>query len=57
MVKRQEAVSKPHLVSDGCVALRFEMLTYSVYAPLSNRIVALPSNTTWAFETTSIKNA
>jgi hypothetical protein len=39
-------VSKPHLVPDGCVAIdsaelvagRFKMLTYSVYAPLLNRI-------------------
>ena len=37
----------------GCVAIQFEMLTYLKYAPLPNRIDALPSNTTWGFETTS----
>jgi hypothetical protein len=47
-----EVVSKSHLVSDGCVAIRLKMLTYSVYAPLLNRIDALPSNTIWGFETT-----
>ena len=26
-----EVVSKPHLVSDDCVAIRFKMLTYFVY--------------------------
>ena len=41
---------KAHLVSEGCVANRFEMLTYCVYAPLSKRFDALPSNTTWAFK-------
>ena len=46
-------VSKPHLASDGGVAISFEMLTYSKYAPLSNKIGALPSNTTWDFDTIS----
>jgi hypothetical protein len=41
---------KPHLVSDGGVAISFEMLTYYKYAPLSNKIDALPSNTTWGFK-------
>ena len=36
-----EVVSKPHLVPDGCVAQRTEMLTYFVYAPLSIRWDAL----------------
>ena len=35
-------VLKPYLMSDGCVAIRFKMLTYFVYAPLLNRIDALP---------------
>jgi hypothetical protein len=29
---------------NSCVAIRFKMLTYSVYAPLLNRIDALLSN-------------
>jgi hypothetical protein len=27
-----------HLTSNGCVAIRFKMLTYCVYAPLLNLI-------------------
>jgi hypothetical protein len=42
-------------MSDGCVAIRSKMLTYSVYAPLLNRIDALPSNTIWAFKATLTK--
>jgi hypothetical protein len=38
---------------DGCVAIHFEMLTYLKYAPLSNRIDALPSNMIWGFQATS----
>jgi hypothetical protein len=30
-----------HLTSNGCVAIRFKMLTYYVYAPLLNRIDGL----------------
>jgi hypothetical protein len=52
--KPREMVSKPHLASDGCVANRFEMLTYFVYAPLPKRFDALPSNTIWGFETISV---
>ena len=44
-------VLKPHLASNGCVAIRFKMLTYFVYAPLLNRIDALPLNTIWGFKT------
>ncbi len=47
-------VSKPQVVFEGSVAIGFEMLTYLKYAPLSKPIDALPSNTTWGFETTSI---
>ena len=50
---RIEAVSKLHLALNGCVAIRFKMLTYSVYAPLLNRIDALPLNTIYNFETAS----
>ena len=45
-----EVDSKPHLVSDGCVPIRFKMLTYFVYAPLFNRIDTLPSKTIWDFD-------
>ena len=38
---------------EGCGSVRFIMLTYFVYAPLLNRIDALPSNIRWGFETTS----
>jgi hypothetical protein len=48
-----EAVSKLHLASNGCVAIRFKMLTYYVYAPLLNRIDALPLNAIYNFETAS----
>ena len=51
-----EAFSKLHLASNGRVAIRFKMLTYYVYAPLLNRIDALPLNTTYNFETASICN-
>jgi hypothetical protein len=41
-----EVVSKPHLVPDGCVAIRFKMLTYcrvrSAFKP--NRRLALEHN-------------
>ena len=44
-----EVVAKPHLVSDGCVAIRFKMYCSSARVlwrtPLLNRIDALPSNT------------
>jgi hypothetical protein len=36
-----ELESKPHLMSEYCVARRIEMLTYFVYAPLSTRRTAL----------------
>ena len=36
-----EMDSKSHLVSDGCVAICFQMLAYCVYAPLLNQIDAL----------------
>jgi hypothetical protein len=48
-----EAVSKLHLTSKGCVAIRFRMLTYYIYAPLLNRIDALPLNAIYNFETAS----
>jgi len=38
---RLEAVSKMHLTSNGCVAIRFKVLTYCVYAALLNLIDAL----------------
>jgi hypothetical protein len=31
-----------HFTANGCVAIQFKMLTYCVYAPLLNRIDALP---------------
>jgi len=42
-----------HLTSNGRVAIRFIMLTYYVYAPLLNRIDALPLNAIYNFETVS----
>jgi hypothetical protein len=42
-----------HLTSNGCVAIRFKMLTYCVYAPLLNLIDALPLNVIYNFETAS----
>jgi hypothetical protein len=38
-----------HLTLNGCVAIWFEMLTYYVYAPLSNQIGALPLNVSYYF--------
>ncbi len=38
-----------HLAFNGCVAIRFKMLTYFVYAPLLNRIDALPLNVIYYF--------
>ena len=42
-----------HLTSNGCVAIRFKMLTYYVYAPLLNRIDALPLNVIYNFKIAS----
>jgi hypothetical protein len=39
-----------HLTLNGCVAIRFKMLTYLKYAPLSNRIDALPLNVSYNFK-------
>jgi hypothetical protein len=38
-----------HLTLNGYVAIQFKMLTYSVYAPLLNRIDALPLNMIYYF--------
>ena len=38
-----------HLTLNGCVAIRSKMLTYYVYAPLLNRIDALPLNVIYNF--------
>ena len=39
-----------HLTPNGCVAIRFKMLAYCrVYAPLLNRIDALPLNVIYYF--------
>ena len=38
-----------HLTPKGCVAIRFKMLTYFVYAPLLNRIGAVPLNASYYF--------
>jgi len=46
----KKAVLKMHLTLNGCVAIRFKMLTYFVYAPLLNRIDALPLNVTYIFK-------
>ena len=43
-----------HLTSNGCVAIRFKMLTYCVYAPLLNLIGAIPLNVIYNFETASL---
>ena len=42
-----------HLTLSGCVAIRFKMLAYCVYAPRLNRIDALSLNVIYNFETTS----
>ena len=42
-----------HLTSNRCVAIRFKMLTYCVYAALLNLIDALPLNPIYNFETAS----
>jgi hypothetical protein len=47
----KKAVLKMHLTPNGCVAIRFKMLTYSVYAPLLNRIDALPLSVIYIFKT------
>jgi len=44
-----EGILKMHLTSNGRVAIRFKMLTYCVYAPLLNRIDALPLNVIYYF--------
>jgi hypothetical protein len=38
-----------HLSLNGCVAIRFKMLTYCVYALRLNRIDALPLNVIYYF--------
>ncbi len=38
-----------HLTSNGCVAIWFAMLTYEMYAPLTNKIDALPLNIIYYF--------
>jgi hypothetical protein len=38
-----------HLTLNGLVAIRFKILTYSVYAPLLNRIDALPLSVSYYF--------
>ena len=43
-----------HVTLKGCVAIQFKMLTYYIYAPLLNRIDALPLNAIYNFETYSI---
>jgi hypothetical protein len=48
-----ELVLTPHLLLEDCVAIRSKMLTYFVYAPLLNRIDALPSNKIWGVKTNS----
>ena len=42
-----------HITINGCVAIQFKMLTYYVYAPLLNRIDALPLNAIYNFEIAS----
>ena len=42
-----------HLTPNGCVAIRFKMLTYYMLAPLLNLIDALPLNAIYNFETAS----
>jgi hypothetical protein len=51
-----EVASKPHLVSDGCVATRLKMLTYYRVCCAFDSTCALPSNTILGFETTSKTN-
>jgi hypothetical protein len=48
-----KAVSILYLAPNGSVPIRFKMLTYFVYAPLLNRIDALPLNAIYNFETAS----
>jgi hypothetical protein len=38
-----------HLTLNGCVAIRFKMITYCAYAPRLNRIDALPLNVIYYF--------
>jgi hypothetical protein len=38
-----------HITLKGRVAIRFKMLTYCVYAPLLNRIGALPLSVIYYF--------
>ena len=45
-------VSKPQITPKYCVAIRFEMLTYCEYAPLSNQIDALSLDFRGDFKTT-----
>ena len=49
-----EVVSKPNLVPDVCVASRVKMLTYYRVCCAFDSACALPSNTIWGFETTSM---
>ena len=46
-----ELDSKPHLMSECCVARRIEMLTYWRVRSAFNSPDALPSNIIYAFET------
>ena len=45
-----------HIMPIGCVAIRFKMLTYFVYAPLLNRIDALPLDIIYMLEITYANN-
>ena len=42
-----------HLTPNGCSAIRFKIFTCSVYAPLLNRIDALPLNVSYILEAAS----
>jgi hypothetical protein len=49
LLETLKAIPKMHLTSNGCVAISFAMLTYDVYAPLTNKIDALPLNVIYYF--------
>jgi hypothetical protein len=49
-LSRVSGISHPFLWELGSSSIRFKMLTYFVYAPLLNRIDALPLNVSYIFE-------
>jgi hypothetical protein len=44
-----QSLIRINFITLRCITIRFKMLTYYVYAPLLNRIAALPLNVSYYF--------